>query len=82
MKFTDGNWLLQEGVTLQSPATVYDLEFDEQSLILHAPTRWINHRGATLDGALLTIKLFSPMPDVIGVRIEHHQGIVHKDEFN
>ncbi|NLM25807.1 MAG: alpha-xylosidase [Firmicutes bacterium] len=78
MKFTDGNWLLQEGVTLQSPATVYDLEFDEQSLILHAPTRWINHRGATLDGALLTIKLFSPMPDVIGVRIEHHQGIVHK----
>ncbi len=74
MKFTDGNWLLQKGVTLETPTSLYDVEVDSDSLTLYAPTRWINHRGATLDGALISIKLFSPLPDVIGVRIYHHQG--------
>lgn len=74
MKFTDGNWLMQPGVTAQSPAIAYDVEENQESVTIYAPTRNINHRGATLDGAVLTLKLFSPRPDIIGVRVYHHLG--------
>lgn len=74
MKFTDGNWLLQPGVMLETPTQLYDYRIDRNSVFCLAPTRWINHRGATLDGAVLTYKLFSPLPNVIGVRIYHHAG--------
>lgn len=74
VKFTDGNWLMLPGVQAQSPMTVYDVEASDRELTIFAPTRRIHHRGATLDGAVISIKLFSPMPDVIGVRIYHHRG--------
>lgn len=74
MQFTDGNWLMLPGVNGQYPVQVYDVEAEADSLTIYAPTRKINHRGATLDGAVLAIKLFSPLPDVIGVRIYHHAG--------
>ncbi len=74
LKFTDGNWLLLDGVTVQSPMQLYSSVVGEDHVLMYAPTRWIHHRGATLDGALLTVKLFSPLPDVLGVRIYHHRG--------
>ena len=74
MKFTDGNWLLQPGVLVETPTQLYDYSIEKDRVFCLAPTRWINHRGATLDGAVLTYKLFSPLPNVIGVRIYHHTG--------
>ena len=74
MKFTDGNWLMLPGVTAQWPAAAYDVEVGDDWIVIHAPTRHVNNRGATVDGALLAVKLFSPMPEVIGVRIYHHTG--------
>lgn len=77
MKFTDGNWMLQPGVRAHYAAEAYDLfRGDDDSLVVHAPTRRIAHRGDTLQGPLLTISLRSPMEDVIAVRIEHFAGVI------
>ena len=74
MKFTDGNWLMRPGVKVQWPVMATDVELGDDQLVIHAPTRHVGNRGATVDGTLLAIKLFSPMPEVIGVRIYHHCG--------
>ncbi|MBN2627211.1 MAG: alpha-xylosidase [Spirochaetales bacterium] len=74
MKFTNGNWLLQEGVTGSFPAEVYRYTIKEDRLSLLAPTHPISHRGMTLFGAVLNVELSSPLKDVIRVRITHHRG--------
>jgi alpha-D-xyloside xylohydrolase len=74
MKFTDGNWLLQPGVVAHYPAEAHDAAVSGRGLVFHAPVRPIRHRGDTLQGPLLTIRLDSPMTDVIRVRIEHFTG--------
>src|SRR5476651_1923637 len=74
MKFTDGNWLLQQGVVAHYPAEAHDAAVNGRSLVFHAPVRPIRHRGDTLQGPLLTIRIDSPMTDVIRVRIEHFTG--------
>ena len=74
MKFTDGNWMLQPGVTAHYPAEAHDASVSGRGLVFHAPVRPIRHRGDTLQGPLLTIRLDSPMTDVIRVRIEHFTG--------
>jgi alpha-D-xyloside xylohydrolase len=74
MKFSDGEWLMQPGVTAFHPAEAHDVTEENDTLLIHAPTRPIRHRGDTLGGPLLTIRLSSPMEDVIHVRIEHHSG--------
>ncbi len=74
MKFSDGEWLMQPGVTAFYPAEARDLTAENGTLVIHAPTRPIRHRGDTLGGPLLTVRLSSPMEDVIRVRIEHFAG--------
>ena len=74
MKFTDGNWLLQPGVVAHYPAEAHDAAVSGRGLVFHAPVRKIKHRGDTLQGPLLTIRIDSPMTDVIRVRIEHYTG--------
>jgi alpha-D-xyloside xylohydrolase len=78
MKFTDGNWMLQPGVIAHHPAEAHDASVSGRSLVFHAPVRPIRHRGDTLQGPLLTIRLDSPMTDVIRVRIEHYTGTPEK----
>lgn len=74
MKFTDGYWLIREGVHPQHPVEAYDIETDAQSLTVYAPTKRVKTRGDTLNGTLLTIQFSSPMSDVIRVRLTHHSG--------
>ncbi len=74
MKFTDGNWLLQPGVQAHHPAEVHDFVREGDALLIEAPTRPIRHRGDTLLGPLLTIRLSSPLADVVRVRLEHYSG--------
>ncbi|BET66235.1 alpha-xylosidase [Opitutales bacterium ASA1] len=74
MKFTDGNWMLQPGVKAHYAAEAYDACAEERALVVRAPTRPIRHRGDTLEGPLLTVRLSSPLPDVIKVSIEHLRG--------
>jgi alpha-D-xyloside xylohydrolase len=74
MKFTDGNWLMREGVRAFYPAEAYDVETNHDALTVYAPTKPIRHRGDTLSGPLLTIRFSSPVADVIRVTLTHFAG--------
>jgi alpha-D-xyloside xylohydrolase len=75
VKFSNGNWLNRAGVGMHLPAQVHTVEADATSLTLYAPCKWVDSRGATLDGPMLTVHFSSPMPDVIRVRVEHFRGV-------
>lgn len=71
MKFTDGQWMLQPGVTAHYAAEAYAVEVHDDALVVLATTRPIKHRGDTLQGPTLTVTLSSPIAGVIRVRVEH-----------
>jgi alpha-D-xyloside xylohydrolase len=82
MKFSDGYWRMRSGVTAWHPAEAYDVCESLDALTIYAPTRKIEQRGHTLGGPLVTIRLSSPLPDVVGVRLTHFEGEVPpKPEF-
>lgn len=74
MKFTDGYWLLREGVTAAHPAQALDVTDADGRLEIHAPTQPIRHRGDLLKGPVVTISAHAPLPDVIGVTFAHFRG--------
>jgi alpha-D-xyloside xylohydrolase len=74
MKFSNGYWLLRDGVKAAHPVEVYDITQAAGELVVHAPTRPIRHRGDLLQGPVATVRFTSPMPDVIGVSLTHFQG--------
>ncbi|MER6713853.1 MULTISPECIES: alpha-xylosidase [unclassified Streptomyces] len=74
MKFTDGYWLLREGVTAAYPAEVLDVVESDGTLEMHAPTRPIRSRGDLMTGPVLTVNAHTPMPDVIGLTLTHLTG--------
>ena len=74
MKFTNGYWLIRDGVTLQRPAEVHDIEIREGELVVHAPVTRILSRGDTLNKPVISVSFTAPRPDVIAVRIEHFAG--------
>ena len=74
MKFTDGAWLDQPGVHAHYAAEAYDIAQEGDEIVVMAPVRPIRHRGDTLQGPLLTVRLSSPLENVIRVRVEHFRG--------
>ena len=74
MKFTDGYWLLREGVTADHPAVVHEVVASDGGLDIHAPSQPIRHRGDLLKGPVVTISAHAPMPDVIGITFTHFEG--------
>lgn len=78
MKFTDGYWMVREGMYPLHPAEAYDVWSTDDAMTVYAPTSRITKRGDTLNRPVITVTYSSPMPDVIRVRIEHHQGAVDR----
>ena len=78
MKFSNGCWLLKEGYGCFAPQEVYEQKITDTEISLCAPTHKIVTRGDTLGGANLTIKISSPMPDVIRVQTFHYMGVQKK----
>ena len=78
MKFSNGCWLFKEGVSCFSPNEVCYTTVKDTEVTLCAPTHPIKERGDTLGGVNLTIRITSPMPDVIRVQTFHHMGAVNK----
>jgi len=74
MKFTDGYWQLRPGVSILQPKDIDGVERVGDDLVIYAPTAPITSRGATLNRPSLTVRLTSPIDDVIGVTISHHLG--------
>jgi alpha-D-xyloside xylohydrolase len=75
VKFTNGCWLFREGVKAFSPAQAYRVEYDNKQVVIYAPTQWINHRGDTLGGVNLTVRITSPAPDIFRIRADHYLGV-------
>ena len=71
MKFTDGQWLLQPGVSAHYATETYAVDVHDDRVVLLLTTRPIKHRGDTLQGPTLTVTLRSPLPGVIRVSVEH-----------
>ena len=78
MKFNNGCWLLKKGVSCFSPQEVYELHITDTEVRLCAPTHKITGRGDTLGGANLTLRITSPMPDIIRVQTDHYMGTLEK----
>lgn len=74
MKFTDGFWLMREGVSFTPAVEAYRVENLGSRVKVQAATKKVAHRGATLNAATLTVELDSPLTDVIRVRNTHHAG--------
>lgn len=75
MKFSNGCWLMQEGVECFSPKEIYELRREEHAVTLLAPTSPIRHRGDTLGGIVLHVRITAPAPEVLRVQAWHHQGV-------
>ncbi|MBP8144494.1 alpha-xylosidase [Pseudorhodoferax sp.] len=71
MKFTNGQWLLQSGVSAHYATETTAVRRDGDALLLLATTRAIKHRGDTLGGPVLSLRLSSPLPGVIRVQVRH-----------
>jgi alpha-D-xyloside xylohydrolase len=82
MKFTDGFWQTRPGVHPLYAAEAYDIEQGQRSLIVTAPTTVITSRGDTLNRPVLTVTVSSPLRNVIGVKIEHFQGVRDERSFD
>ena len=74
VKFTDGYWRMREGVRASYPAEAYDVAADDTALVVYAPTKKIEHRGDTINTAMLTVTLTAPVRDVVRVEVVHHAG--------
>jgi alpha-D-xyloside xylohydrolase len=78
MKFTDGFWLVRQGVDLAHAHGVRDVEPADGGFTAFAPTKAVQSRGDTLMGPLLTARVWSPAPGVIGVEVSHLAGDVDR----
>lgn len=74
MKFNDGFWQMRSGVTPHFAARAYEVQTDATTLTVYAPTRRVVGRGDTLNMPVVTVKIFSPAPNIVGVRLTHFAG--------
>ena len=77
MKISDGNWLIQPGLSLIHPVQVFDVEQQGNEMVVYAGMKDVRERGNQLDTPLFTLRFFSPQEGVVGVRIEHFHGAVN-----
>ncbi len=79
MKFSNGCWLQKQGTSCFSPAEVYFTKIENNAVTLCAPTQHIAHRGDTLGGVNLTIRISAPMADCLRIQTSHYLGATKKD---
>ncbi|MET7516551.1 alpha-xylosidase [Streptomyces sp. NPDC005480] len=78
MKFTDGFWLMREGVNAAYATEVRQILAADDRFTAYAAVRHVRDRGDTLNQALITVDCFAPAEGVIGVRFTHHAGKRHR----
>ncbi|MDT8718614.1 alpha-xylosidase [Clostridium sp. 19966] len=74
MNFTDGFWKVKEGFTVSYPAQAYDVNCDDTGITVLAPCTYIENRGQTLGGPVLTIRYESPIEGIVKVSMVHFDG--------
>jgi len=74
MKFTNGYWLMREGVTPYFATEYAGHAFNGKDLIVYAATYPVTQRGDTLNRAVLTVTFSTPLPGVMATELLHHGG--------
>ena len=73
MKFTDGYWSVKKEMTPLYAVEYADSRRKGDELTIYAPAKHIAHRGDSLNLGMLTIRLSSPMEDVIKVSDDQYR---------
>lgn len=81
MKFTDGYWCVKKEMAPLYAVEYADSRRNGNELTVYAPTKHVSNRGDCLNLGLLTIRLSSPMEDVIKVSVMHFEGTAYKGPF-
>ena len=81
MKFTDGYWCIKKEMTPLYAVEYSSYRREGNDLVVYAPGKHISNRGDCLNLGLLTIRLSSPMEDVIKVSVKHFEGTAYKGPF-
>ncbi len=68
MKFRDGYWGIQKGITLINRVETRDITKDDHLVTLYSTSKKISHRGDTLNAPLITTEFSSPREDIIKVK--------------
>ena len=74
MKFSNGYWLVRDGITAHYARDLFEYSRvgeDLRAIVAATPMRT---RGDTLNSTVITLDITAPMPNVIGVRIRHFYG--------
>ncbi|KAL2846766.1 glycosyl hydrolases family 31-domain-containing protein [Aspergillus pseudodeflectus] len=75
MKFTEGMWLLREGIRIDWMTNVERLDVNNEketvNLLLNKVQR---HRGDTLNSPTVSARVTSPLEGIIGVKLVHWAG--------
>ena len=74
MKFNRGHWALLPGTEAIYPLTVVDVQVEPDALVVTGYSKVVQGRWDYLDGAIITARFSSPMPDVIRVQLTHFKG--------
>ncbi|RII14601.1 Alpha-xylosidase [Streptomyces sp. YIM 130001] len=74
MKFTDGYWLMRDGVQASYATEARDIRVHDDRFTAYAAVKRVERRGDTLNAPLLTVDCHAPAEGVIGVRVTHHAG--------
>ncbi|HMI84091.1 MAG TPA: alpha-xylosidase [Polyangiaceae bacterium] len=75
MKFSHGVWTMREGVSAIYPERVADHRMADGALELTCLNRGPEEK---LNAYALSVRLSSPMPDVVRVRVSHRQGAMRR----
>ena len=78
MKFFNGHWEKKKGVSVYSPAQIYEWHKTEHELTFLAPHREIANRGMTLDGVVLTFHISVAREGVFHIVVNHYERVKKK----
>ena len=81
MKFTDGYWVVKKEMTPLYAVEYADSRRNGGELAVYAPGKHIAGRGDCLNLGMLTVRLSSPMEDVIKVSVSHFDGTAYRGPF-
>jgi len=74
MKFDLGHWRLLPGTEAIYAASVVDVHVEADALVVTGYDRAVHSRWDYLNGAIITARFSSPMPNVLRVQLTHFQG--------